>query len=228
MGYDASCRLTFGDRTEHGTAYLEHNQIVFRGPNRLVVPLKDVTDARAEDGTLHVAFAGKRAAFAIGAAAARWAKRITNPPSRLDKLGVKPGMRIALVGVRDRAFEQELDTRGVTLVRRVPATAGGVDLLFFAANTRDDLTRFADLAVAIAPNGALWVLRPKGKPEISEADTMAAGKQAGLVDVKVVSFSETHTAEKFVVPRNSRPRRPAAGGIIPVAQPARSRRSSSL
>ena len=29
---------------------------------------------------------------------------------------------------------------------------------------------------------------------------MAAGKRAGLVDVKVVSFSETLTAEKFVIP----------------------------
>ena len=29
---------------------------------------------------------------------------------------------------------------------------------------------------------------------------MAAGKAAGLVDVKVVGFSPTHTAEKFVIP----------------------------
>ena len=50
------------------------------------------------------------------------------------------------------------------------------------------------------PDGAIWVVRPKGRQEITEQDTMAAGKAAGLVDVKVVGFSETHTAEKFVVP----------------------------
>jgi hypothetical protein len=33
---------------------------------------------------------------------------------------------------------------------------------------------------------------------------MAAGKAAGLVDVKVVSFSSTHTAEKFVIPISKR------------------------
>jgi hypothetical protein len=44
------------------------------------------------------------------------------------------------------------------------------------------------------------VIRPKGKAVITESDVMAAGKKAGLVDVKVVSFSETHTAEKFVIP----------------------------
>jgi len=29
---------------------------------------------------------------------------------------------------------------------------------------------------------------------------MGAGKRAGLVDVKVARYSETHTAEKFVIP----------------------------
>ena len=33
---------------------------------------------------------------------------------------------------------------------------------------------------------------------------MQAGKAAGLVDVKVVSFSATHTAERFVIPVKDR------------------------
>ena len=48
-------------------------------------------------------------------------------------------------------------------------------------------------------DGALWVVRPKGaKTEVTEGATQQAGLEAGLVDVKVVSFSDTHTAEKFV------------------------------
>jgi hypothetical protein len=39
---------------------------------------------------------------------------------------------------------------------------------------------------------------------VSEKASMAAGKAAGLVDVKVCAFSETHTAEKYVIPRSSR------------------------
>jgi hypothetical protein len=35
---------------------------------------------------------------------------------------------------------------------------------------------------------------------------MAAGKDAGLVDVKVVKFSETQTAEKLVIPKAQRSR----------------------
>mgnify|MGYP006170174075 CR=1 FL=1 len=39
---------------------------------------------------------------------------------------------------------------------------------------------------------------------VVEADVMAAGKAAGLVDVKVVRFSATHTAEKLVIPVTKR------------------------
>jgi hypothetical protein len=53
-------------------------------------------------------------------------------------------------------------------------------------------------------NGALWIIRPKGSEAITEAEVMAAGKHAGLVDVKVVSFSPSHTAEKFMIPRSAR------------------------
>jgi hypothetical protein len=49
----------------------------------------------------------------------------------------------------------------------------------------------------LGPQAAKWAEKIK-KPRSRES--MAAGKAAGLVDVKVVSFSETHTAEKFVVP----------------------------
>ncbi len=34
---------------------------------------------------------------------------------------------------------------------------------------------------------------------------MRAGRAAGLVDVKVVGFSATHTAQKFVIPVAARP-----------------------
>jgi hypothetical protein len=57
---------------------------------------------------------------------------------------------------------------------------------------------------SLKPNGALWVIRPKGRPEITESAVMVAGQAAGLVDVKVVSFSATHTAEKFVIPIKDR------------------------
>lgn len=43
-----------------------------------------------------------------------------------------------------------------------------------------------------------------GKSGIKESEIMAAAKEAGMVAVKVARFSETHTANKFVIPVSRR------------------------
>ena len=206
MGYDAQCTLTFDGKTSRGKAALEHKDLLFRGVVRLAVPLASITKATAQDGTLRVTFGGKSADFRIGAAAEKWAARITNPPSRLDKLGVKPGMTVAAIGVSDDEFLTEAGSRAQKVSRRAPSAKGPVDLLFYGVEHRSGLERLSELVPLIKPNGAVWIVRPKGRKDITEAETMAAGKRAGLVDVKVVSFSDTHTAEKFVVPVAKRPK----------------------
>jgi hypothetical protein len=198
MGYDAGGTLTFNGRTTRGTAVLEQKELSFRGPARLAIPLASITSATARDGTLVVRFGTQTAEFAIGNPAEKWAARITNPPSRLDKLGVKSGMTIATLGIADAAFLDEVSARAGRVVRSLPS--GTVDIIFYGANRRESLSKLDTLTQHLQPNGALWIVRPKGRPEITESETMAAGKRAGLVDVKVVSFSETHTAEKFVIP----------------------------
>jgi hypothetical protein len=218
MGYDAACTLTLDGKKHRGTAWLEHKDLVFRGPTRLAIPLANISSATARDGTLHVAFGDRRAAFAIGGAAAKWAKRITNPPSRLDKLGIKPGMRIAILGVDDPSLPREIGERGATIAGGTQRDAKGADAIFYGASDRSALVKLAALAKLVRPDGAVWVVRPKGRPEITEAETMAAGKRAGLVDVKVVSFSDTHTAEKFVIPVAKRQ-------ALPIERQARAKRS---
>jgi hypothetical protein len=51
---------------------------------------------------------------------------------------------------------------------------------------------------------ALWIVFPKGQKHITEDDVLAAGRKAGLKDVKVVGFSSTHTALKVVIPLSKR------------------------
>jgi hypothetical protein len=219
MGYDASCTLRVDGTSAHGTAWLEHKDLVFRGPRRLVIPLSSITSATAVNGVLRVRFADRSAEFEIGDSAAKWAARITNPPSRLDKLGVKTGMKILVIGLQDEPFLSELAARSAQVAslrlaslaqgeRRASGSGTFYDLLFYAAEDRKSLERLTALKSRIQPNGAVWILRPKGQKAITESDTMAAGRRAGLVDVKVVSFSDTYSAEKFVIPvskrRNSR------------------------
>jgi hypothetical protein len=202
MGYEARCTLRIGNEVSRGTAILEHQDLIFRGATRLAIPLATIASAVADDGTLTVRFGRTTAVFDIGAVASRWADRITNPPSRLDKLGVKPGLSVIVIGERHADLMRELKARGARICRSAPA--GGSDLVFYGASSRDMLDRVREVKRSLKPNGALWVIRPKGSAAITESEVMAAGKNAGLVDVKVVSFSATHTAEKFVIPRRDR------------------------
>jgi hypothetical protein len=205
MGYDATGILKFDGKTSRGIAQLEHKDLVFRGTVRLAIPLASINAATARDGTLHLEFGGKSAELTIGAAAEKWAKRITSPPSRLDKLGVKAGMTIAAIGISDEGFLTEAAERAEKVTRRAPAATRPADLIFYGVDHRDALGELAALKRLIKPDGAVWVVRPKGRKDITEAETMVAGKRAGLVDVKVVSFSDTLTAEKFVIPVAKRP-----------------------
>jgi hypothetical protein len=198
MGYDAECTLTLDGRVAKGRAVLEQQEIVFRGPTRLKIPLGAITSATSRDGSLEVRFANSTARFGLGPAAAKWAARITNPPSRLDKLGVKAGLTVVAIDIDDDRFLKEMMQRSATVL--TDARKGEADLVFFGAENRKALGKLAGFTSLIKSNGAFWVIRPKGKTVITESDVMAAGKKAGLVDVKVVSFSETHTAEKFVIP----------------------------
>ena len=198
MGAEAKCTLTVGRTRAEGKALLETDALIFRGGDtRLSIPYEQMSSVGAKDGRLRVKYDGGAASFDLGPAAARWADKIRNPPSRADKLGIKPGQRVMIVGVKDAALRTELESRGAEVVAR---TAADLDLVFYAANDRAALDSLRTLQKNLKANGAIWVVRPKGSATISEADVMKAGKAAGLVDVKVVRFSDTHTAEKYVIP----------------------------
>jgi Protein of unknown function (DUF3052) len=202
MGGEAKCTATISGKKAVGKALLETDELIFRGEDvRLKIPYKSVSSIDAKDGVLHIAWLSGVASFELGPQAVKWADRIRNPPTRIDKLDVKPGQLVLFVGIRDTTLREEIETRGATVLAR-PIQA--VDAIFVAANERSDLKRLATVQNFLKPEGAIWVIRPKGSPSISQSDVMAAGKAVGLVDVKVVRFSETHTAEKFVIPVSKR------------------------
>jgi hypothetical protein len=199
MGSEAACTARFKGKTAAGKARLEIEILQFRGDEmKLSIPFKQMLKVAARAGTLSVTFPDGTAAFDLGAAAPKWADKILHPPSRLMKLGAKPEWRAAAIGIEDAEFLRELE--GAVAALSVGRVAKDCDAIFFGANREADLARLEKLKASLKPNGALWIVRPKGRPEISEMAVMRAGKTAGLVDVKVVGFSPTHTAEKFVIP----------------------------
>ena len=203
MGKTTSSRLHFEGQIYDGEAMLETAELLFRGGRRLVIPFAKIESVEAREGMLEVKFGGDVAAFELGAQAAQWAEKIRNPKSVIQKIGIKAGQVVSVIHLDDDAFVEDLEKAGAAVSRG--RARKNSDAIVYGASTRTDLDRLATLKGSLAPNGALWVIRPKGKKEISESDSMAAGKAAGLVDVKVVRFSDTHTAEKFVIPLKSRP-----------------------
>jgi hypothetical protein len=116
----------------------------------------------------------------------------------IDKLGVKRGQQIAVLGVESAEFLEGLAVRAPDYSRGKPVA--GSDLIFFSAEAVTDLKNLKSLARSISKNGAIWVVYPKGQSYIREIDVIQAGKSAGLTDNKVCSFSDTHTALRFCTP----------------------------
>jgi hypothetical protein len=192
MGQEIECRMRYGKRSLAGKAYLETDYVLFRGEERVKVAFQDLTSVNAADGILRLEFAGGPAELELGKAAEKWAEKILHPPSRLDKLGVKAGSTVRLVGQFDGDFIEELRGRGAVIAKQA-------EIVMLAAETRADLEVVRELG-----GGALWVIYPKGGGAIREIEVIEAGRAAGMKDVKVLGFSKTHTGLKFVPPRASK------------------------
>jgi hypothetical protein len=126
----------------------------------------------------------------------------------LDKLGVKPGSRVVVVDVHEAGFIDLLRQRTSDIVKQRPREP--CDIVFVGVETVADLRRIKNVKSWIEPNGAIWVVRPKGgRGQVSETEVMAAGLAAGLVDNKIASFSDTRSAMRFVFRLRDRPAPPA-------------------
>ena len=193
MGKEAHVAAQFPDGADEGRLQYEPPKLIFRGAQRRVFEGEALKDVRAEGADLALADGSR---FALGETqAASWAEAINNPKGRLDKVGVQPGMRTAVIGVADDTFTAELAERGA-----VPVTElRDLDLLFYAADSAAELVRIEGLIPLLSETGALWVVSRKGKAAtVKDVEVLAAVRAFGLVDNKVVGFSDTLTALRFV------------------------------
>ena len=201
MGKQVECKAEFDGKRSTGKLQLETDDLHFKGDLRLRIPLKQMEKVTARAGVLSVKWPEGTARFELGPAAEKWADQINNPKSLLDKLGVKNGQSIAVVGIEDEEFLRDLRERAPEYASKPPKNA---DIVFYQADRPADLKELKKLKSSIRPDGAIWVVSPKKRPEIADVVVIAAGKAAGLVDVKVARFSETYTALKFVIPKDQR------------------------
>jgi hypothetical protein len=127
-----------------------------------------------------------------------------------QKLGIKEGSRVALVGA-PAGFESALDPLPdqVKTSRRIGSSPLDV-ILFFTARATDLEKRFSSLARALVPNGGLWVAWPKkasGVPtDLTKNDVREIGLASGLVDNKVCAVDDVWSGLRFVYRLKDRPR----------------------
>ena len=181
-----------------GKALLETAEIIFRGDERMKITFSSIRNVEAHDGELRLKTDEGIVVFELGEPAEKWREKVANPKSVLEKLGVKPGEMVAVVGKLDAEFLKKLKEQK----SRVAAAKieGGIEWIFLGADARAELSEVKKIAAKMKGSAALWVVYPKGQKHITEIDVIGAGRKAGLKDVKVVGFSPTHTALKFVIP----------------------------
>jgi hypothetical protein len=115
----------------------------------------------------------------------------------LDKLGVKPGMRVSVLGLGDQAFVRDLEDRGADVSRRLRKDT---DLVFVVVGEPAGLAKLARLEPSMRRNGAVWVLYARGRKDLREVDVIRAGLDAGFVDNKIARFSDHYTSMRLVIP----------------------------
>ena len=202
MGNEAICKVRFGRQESEGKALLETNEVLFRGDFRLKIPFSNIKSAKTVDGELRLQTGEGLASFHLGAAAEKWLEKILHPKSRIEKLGVKPAAKVSLIGEFEADFLREVS--GLTKSVAKGKAAADSEHIFLAADSKEDFLALSKIAKAMVGAAALWIVYPKGQKQITENDVLAAGRKIGLKDVKVVGFSATHTALKFVIPLDKR------------------------
>jgi hypothetical protein len=207
MGNEVKCRVRFGKQESEGKALLETSEIIFRGDFRLKLSFATIQSAKAVGDDLQVQTAEGLAIFKLDTATAeKWREKILHPKTRIEKLGIKPGARVSLIGFEnaDEEFAKELQSATAVVMPAENASPKDCDSIFLRIDTQKQLTQVVKIARKMPGAVPLWVIYPKGQQHITEGDVLSAGRKAGLTDIKVVGFSPTHTALKFVIPVNKR------------------------
>lgn len=136
-------------------------------------------------------------------------------PDLIDRLGLRPGDRLSMVGYWDDELARLANARGVAVGA---VFDGEFDLLIALVRSREELAGLGRLMAALSPRGALWVLRHKGPGRaLDDVDVIAAGRDLGLVDNKITAYSPSLAAMRLVRPALQRrpPSAPAGLGVRP-------------
>jgi len=203
MGQELPCALEYRGRKSSGKAYLESDHIRFRGATRVDILIKQIKGVECDRGDLILQLPEGTAVLSLGAHAAKWARKLLNPPSLLDKLGLKEGQKVAVSDAPGgEAFVEQIAARTKIPVQR--RLSAGLDIIIAGFDKAADLNKLERYYRYLTKDGAIWAVIPKGSREMPSSALFEVGRHVGLTDNKVAKFSDIHTAYRFVIPRAAR------------------------
>ena len=126
-----------------------------------------------------------------------------------DKLGLKPGVAVRIVGKGDKALLARVREK---TGRKLVSDGTPADVILYWPKTTDEITpTLTELRAAIVPNGGVWVMTAKkgrrsasGMEYLNQTDLIPLGLAAGLVDNKTCSVSESESGMRFVIRKKDR------------------------
>jgi len=196
MGKTAVVNVRVGGAEAQSTVLLEGDVVIVSKSalrRRVALTADTRKAARVTGGWLRVG----DVEVSLGAQAQAWLDAIRQPKSVATKLGLTAGQRVVVRGELPDDVAQLLDDAGAVRVKQ----PGDGDWVVVAVDSVKALSALP------TPKGAgpLWLVRPKGKASpVTETQSRDAARALGLVDVKVVAVSATHSAEKYVWPKARR------------------------
>lgn len=203
MGEQTRCGVTIGKNTLKGMVFLESGELIIGGSERIKISFSEIRDLSIEKNILRFLFHGERISIDAGKKAVHWFRKIKRPKTVFEKLGVTKDSVISVLNIRDRRFLAEIKSQSKKV--SFGKSLKNSDIIFLGADSLKELEKLSGIRKNIAINGAVWVVSLKGQSaRIKDTELMNAAKKYDLVDTKVVGFSTTHTALKFVIPLKSR------------------------
>jgi hypothetical protein len=196
MGLQRSTTVFVDGKAHACDVHLEPGEIVCRGELRQSFAHVDMKRLKVIGTRLEFRCANNDIAIELAKSAPTWLDRIKNPRTRMQKLGVAPGLQVCVLGRAPAdALAEIAEILGAKPKQRL---AAGADLVLCVCDEPRELERLADVEPKLAARGALWVLWPKGRKDFAHDHVVAAGKGVGLSITKSVGFSDTLTGLRLV------------------------------
>lgn len=202
MGQEVKTQLRWDGRILEGTALLETDSLIFRNGASVTLPFAEMWNVEANAGWLEIKSARGLMLLELGAKAEVWKEKIKNPKGLIEKLGVDAEKKVVVVGKLDAGLKKELEASGAKVAKS--ARGKDFDLAFVAAAAKKDLENIGKARELIKDTGAIWIVYPKGREELTERDVLTGGRTRELTDNKQVKVDEVLTAVRFVVPVSAR------------------------